>query len=149
MLAAEHTVLTTALTARDAGAGLGLQTQDAPAAPADDLADALARHLAGTTSSVPAPCSPDGTAGVGADGAARVPITLSGERASVVRRLVSSGGGVEVVVGKAGTGKTTTLAAATHAWHAAGLPVLSTAVAARAALGLGTATGTPGLTTRG
>ena len=64
----------------------------------------------------------------------------------MVRRLVTSGDGVEVVVGKAGTGKTTALAAATQAWHAAGLPVVSTAVAARAALGLGQATGTPALT---
>ncbi len=41
--------------------------------------------------------------------------TLSPEQAAMVRRLTSSGAGVEVVVGKAGTGKTYALDAAREA----------------------------------
>jgi ATP-dependent exoDNAse (exonuclease V) alpha subunit len=51
-------------------------------------------------------------------------------------RLTSSGAGVEVVVGKAGTGKTYALDAARHAWNAARIPVTGVALAARAALEL-------------
>jgi hypothetical protein len=61
---------------------------------------------------------------------------LAAEQAAMVRRLATSGDGVEVVVGKAGSGKTHALAAAFEAWRAAGHPVLGTAVAARAALAL-------------
>jgi hypothetical protein len=62
--------------------------------------------------------------------------SLSAEQAAMVRRLATSGDGVEVVVGKAGSGKTHALAAAREAWQAAGHPVLGAAVAARAALAL-------------
>jgi conjugative relaxase-like TrwC/TraI family protein len=62
--------------------------------------------------------------------------TLTAEQAAMVRRLTSSGAGVEVVVGKAGTGKTYALDAARHAWNAAGIPVTGVALAARAALEL-------------
>jgi Ti-type conjugative transfer relaxase TraA len=62
--------------------------------------------------------------------------SLSDEQAVMVRRLTSSGAGVEVVVGKAGTGKTYALDAARHAWQQAGIPVAGVALAARAALEL-------------
>jgi hypothetical protein len=54
----------------------------------------------------------------------------------MVRRLTSSGAGVEVVVGKAGTGKTYALDAAREAWEASGTPATGVALAARAALEL-------------
>jgi conjugative relaxase-like TrwC/TraI family protein len=62
--------------------------------------------------------------------------TLADEQATMVRRLTTSGAGVEVVVGKAGTGKTYALDAARHAWHQAGIDVTGVALAARAALEL-------------
>ncbi|MFN2556078.1 MAG: MobF family relaxase, partial [Nitriliruptorales bacterium] len=46
---------------------------------------------------------------------------LSDEQAAMVRQLTGSGHGVEVVVGKAGTGKTYALDAARAAWQAAGI----------------------------
>jgi ATP-dependent exoDNAse (exonuclease V) alpha subunit len=54
----------------------------------------------------------------------------------MVRRLTSSGAGVDVVVGKAGTGKTYALDAARDAWQASGTRVTGVALAARAALEL-------------
>jgi ATP-dependent exoDNAse (exonuclease V) alpha subunit len=51
-------------------------------------------------------------------------------------RLVGSGDGVAVVVGKAGAGKTAALAAAREAWEHDGYRVLGTSLAARAAKGL-------------
>ena len=62
--------------------------------------------------------------------------SLTAEQRSMVRRLTTSGAGVEVVVGRAGTGKTTALSAACRAWEAAGLEPFGTALAARAAEGL-------------
>ncbi len=62
--------------------------------------------------------------------------TLSGEQETMVRRLTSSGAGVQVVVGKAGTGKTYALDAARDAWQTAGIQVTGVALAARAALEL-------------
>jgi conjugative relaxase-like TrwC/TraI family protein len=62
--------------------------------------------------------------------------SLSDEQAVMVRRLTTSGAGVEVVVGKAGTGKTYALDAARHAWNTAGIAVSGVALAARAALEL-------------
>ena len=43
---------------------------------------------------------------------------LSDEQQSMVRRIATSGAGVEVIVGKAGAGKTSALAAAAEAWRA-------------------------------
>ena len=54
----------------------------------------------------------------------------------MVRQLATSGAGVEVVVGKAGAGKTLALAAARQAWEDSGHRVLGTALSARAARGL-------------
>ena len=62
---------------------------------------------------------------------------LSGEQVAMVERLATSGAGVEVVVGKAGAGKTLALAAARLAWEGSGGRVLGTALSARAARGLG------------
>lgn len=62
--------------------------------------------------------------------------TLSEEQAAMVRRLTTSGAGVDVVVGKAGTGKTFALDAARDAWQQSGLRVTGVAPAARAALEL-------------
>jgi AAA domain/Transposase len=80
-----------------------------------------------------------------AAGLAAHPI-LSAEQAAMVRRLTSSGAGVEVVVGKAGSGKTTALAAAAAAWRAAGIDVTGAAVAARAAVALTDGAGIPAVT---
>jgi len=59
--------------------------------------------------------------------------SLSEEQRTAVRRLLSSGDGLEVVVGKAGSGKTMALEAARAAWVEAGFTVSGTALAARAA----------------
>jgi conjugative relaxase-like TrwC/TraI family protein len=72
--------------------------------------------------------------------------TLSDEQAVMVRRLTTSGAGVEVVVGKAGTGKTYALDAARHAWSTAGIEVSGVALAARAALELQDTAGIPSTT---
>src|SRR5205085_65276 len=45
---------------------------------------------------------------------------LTDEQADMVRTLTTSGDGVDVVVGRAGTGKTYALAAAADIWRAAG-----------------------------
>jgi len=58
---------------------------------------------------------------------------VSAEQQQLVQRLTGAGDGVAVVVGKAGTGKTTALATARAAWTEAGVPVLGCAVARRAA----------------
>jgi len=61
---------------------------------------------------------------------------LSEEQTAMIRRLTTSGAGVDVVVGKAGTGKTWALDAARDAWQQSGLRVTGVALAARAALEL-------------
>ncbi|HLZ37212.1 MAG TPA: AAA family ATPase [Mycobacteriales bacterium] len=91
-------------------------------------------------------------AGVGVADPAAVEHALAGhsslaeEQTAMVRQLTTSGAGVDVVVGKAGTGKSRALAAAREAWHASGIPVLGTAVAARTAIALAEGTGMPGIT---
>ncbi|MFU8841678.1 MAG: MobF family relaxase, partial [Nitriliruptoraceae bacterium] len=62
--------------------------------------------------------------------------SLTDEQEQMVRRLTSSGAGVEVIVGKAGTGKTYALDAARDAWETSGIRVTGVALAARAALEL-------------
>jgi conjugative relaxase-like TrwC/TraI family protein len=76
-------------------------------------------------------------------GAARLPAavtkqaigtrSLSGEQQQAVMQLTGSGHGIEVVVGRAGTGKTYMLGAAHHAWRQTGVEVVGCALAARAA----------------
>jgi conjugative relaxase-like TrwC/TraI family protein len=58
---------------------------------------------------------------------------LGEDQRRVLRRLLASGDGVEVVVGPAGTGKTFLLAAARDAWQRAGYRVHGAALAALAA----------------
>ncbi|MBS3942001.1 MAG: relaxase domain-containing protein [Actinobacteria bacterium] len=62
--------------------------------------------------------------------------TLTVEQRAAVGQLTRSGHGVEVLVGRAGTGKTYTLGAAREVWEAAGIEVVGCALAARAALEL-------------
>jgi ATP-dependent exoDNAse (exonuclease V) alpha subunit len=64
----------------------------------------------------------------------------------MVRRLTSSGAGVDVVIGKPGTGKSHALATATEAWQVTGTPVIGTAVAARTAIALSETAGMPAMT---
>jgi conjugative relaxase-like TrwC/TraI family protein len=58
---------------------------------------------------------------------------LSIKQATMVRRLATSGAGVEVVVGKAGAGKTTALAVTREVFESAGCVVSGTALSARGA----------------
>jgi ATP-dependent exoDNAse (exonuclease V) alpha subunit len=59
--------------------------------------------------------------------------TLLTSQKAMVRRLTTSGAGVEVVVGKAGSGKTYALRAARAVWQDAGVRVVGCALSARAA----------------
>jgi Ti-type conjugative transfer relaxase TraA len=67
--------------------------------------------------------------------------TIAGEQAAMVRSLVGSGDGVEIVRAAAGTGKTFALDAARAAWEADGLRVYGCALSARAAAELHDQTG--------
>ena len=58
---------------------------------------------------------------------------LCDEQRLMVQRLTSEGDGVAVVLGLAGAGKTTALAAARDAWEQSGVPVRGCAIARRAA----------------
>lgn len=58
---------------------------------------------------------------------------ISEEQRTMVRRLLTGGSGVDVVVGKAGSGKTFALDAARAAWEKQGYLVHGTALSARAA----------------
>ena len=71
---------------------------------------------------------------------------LSGEQERMVRQLTRSGNGVDVVVGVAGSGKTTALAVAHRAWADAGVRVIGTALSARAAAELQAGSGIPSVT---
>jgi conjugative relaxase-like TrwC/TraI family protein len=71
---------------------------------------------------------------------------LSHEQIDAIRRLTVSGAGVDVVVGVAGSGKTTALGAAREAWEQTGHTVIGTALAARAAAQLEAGAGIPSRT---
>ena len=79
----------------------------------------------------------DGGVGIVADPAVAAALerrpTLSTEQAAMLRRLTQSGDGVQLVTGKAGTGKTFALDAAREAWQSEGYVVIGAAVARRAA----------------
>ncbi|MPZ29358.1 MAG: relaxase domain-containing protein, partial [Micromonosporaceae bacterium] len=66
---------------------------------------------------------------------------LDADQQAMVRRLASSGAGVDVVVGKAGTGKTTAMRAYGEAARRAGVQVLGVAPSATAAHQLATSAG--------
>jgi conjugative relaxase-like TrwC/TraI family protein len=68
---------------------------------------------------------------------------LDGEQAAGVQKLLTSGHGYDLVVGQAGTGKSTMLRAARIGWEEAGFRVIGTAVAARTAADLESGTGIP------
>jgi conjugative relaxase-like TrwC/TraI family protein len=68
---------------------------------------------------------------------------LDGEQAHGVRQLLTSGNGYDLVIGQAGTGKSTMLGAARIGWEGAGFRVIGTAVAARTAADLEGGTGIP------
>jgi Ti-type conjugative transfer relaxase TraA len=72
--------------------------------------------------------------------------SLFSDQKAMIEHLTSSGHGVDVVVGKAGAGKTFALDAAREAWETSGLQVLGCALSARAAeeleLGSGIRSGT-------
>ena len=68
---------------------------------------------------------------------------LDGEQAHGVRQLLTSGNGYDLVIGQAGTGKSTMLGAARIGWEEAGFRVIGTAVAARTAADLEAGTGIP------
>ena len=65
------------------------------------------------------------------------------EQADGVRALLTSGNGYDLVIGQAGTGKSTMLGAARAGWEEAGYKVIGTAVAARTAADLEAGTGIP------
>lgn len=67
--------------------------------------------------------------------------SLTPEQRRMVRALTSSGHGVDVVVGRAGTGKTFALDAAREAWQTSGHRVIGCSLAARAARELETGAG--------
>lgn len=72
--------------------------------------------------------------------------SLSREQQRMVDHLVTSGNAVDVVVGVAGSGKTTALAAAHDAWRSNNIPVVGAALAARAAAELQAGSGIPSTT---
>jgi hypothetical protein len=73
-------------------------------------------------------------------------VRLSREQQRMVRHLTRSGNGIDVVIGAAGAGKTTALAAARTAWEPAGTDVVGCALAARAAQQLTDGAGIPSVT---
>ena len=67
--------------------------------------------------------------------------SLSEEQHAMVSKLVTSGAGVDIVIGKPGTGKTFALEAARAAWVRSGYQVIGCSTAARAAVELETHSG--------
>ena len=72
---------------------------------------------------------------------ARLGRPLTAGQAGAVRGLTTSGRGAEVVLGVAGAGKTTALAAVADAFGAAGYEVLGSATSGQAARALATEAG--------
>jgi conjugative relaxase-like TrwC/TraI family protein len=71
---------------------------------------------------------------------------LAPEQAAMVRRVTTSGQGLELVVGRAGAGKTYALAAAAQVWRAGGYRPIGVGLAARAAHELEITAGIPSTT---
>lgn len=72
--------------------------------------------------------------------------TLYPDQVEMLEAVARSGNGVDVVVGKAGSGKTYALEAAREAWERSGQRVIGCAVAAKAARQLQTGSGIPSTT---
>jgi conjugative relaxase-like TrwC/TraI family protein len=72
-----------------------------------------------------------------------VQMQCTAEQQAMVQRLLTSGAGVEIVVGAAGSGKTRALAVAARAWQQTGIEVRGTALAAIAARVLEDSTAIP------
>ncbi len=72
--------------------------------------------------------------------------TLEAEQEAMVRQICTSGAGIDVVEGIAGSGKTFALAAAHDAWTASGYQVRGACLAARAARRLEEGSGIPSTT---
>ncbi len=75
------------------------------------------------------------------DAALRRRPQLTEDQRDMVRRFATSGAGIDVGVGPAGSGKTTVMATLAELAATTGTPILGTALAAKAATGLQTATG--------
>jgi len=71
---------------------------------------------------------------------------LDADQEAMVWQLCTSGNGVDIVVGKAGTGKSTALEVARQCFEAAGIPVIGVAPTANAARQLEQAAGIPACT---
>jgi len=135
----------------DSGTGTGhLRTWSGHVVPATsgdrrytttELLDAEERIVAAATDRVDAGCAQVGSALV--DDVLAHHAHLDGEQAQGVRQLLTSGNGYDLVIGQAGTGKSTMLGAARIGWEEAGFRVIGTAVAARTAADLEGGTGIP------
>ncbi len=79
------------------------------------------------------------------NGDAETPITLSDDQRQAVTH-VTGADGIAAVVGVAGAGKSTMLAAARHVWSASGKRVMGAALAGKAAEGLQKSSGIPSRT---
>ena len=71
---------------------------------------------------------------------------LTDGQLAMIRQFATSGNGIDIGVGAAGTGKTTVMAIIEELATETGTPVMGTALAARAAAGFETATGIPSAT---
>jgi len=106
-----------------------------------ELLAAEERIVSSATSRVGAGCAQVGAATV--DDVLARHGHLDGEQAHGVCQLLTSGNGYDLVIGQAGTGKSTMLGAARIGWKEAGFRVIGTAVAARTAADLEGGTGIP------
>jgi len=96
--------------------------------------EVIAERIAAGLDRTDAPvAAPDVVAAAVADTEAGIGGRLAGEQRQAVEAICSSGRGVELVVGVAGAGKTTMLAAVAGAFEASGCQVLGTATAGQAA----------------
>lgn len=68
---------------------------------------------------------------------------LNDDQEEMVTRFATSGASIDVGVGPAGSGKTTVMAAVAQLAEMSGIPIVGAALAAKAAVGLQTATGIP------
>jgi hypothetical protein len=84
--------------------------------------------------------------GVQVEAALATQANLTDGQQAMVRRFATSGNSIDIGVGAAGTGKTTVMAIIGQLATETGIPVVGTALAARAAAGFETATGVPSAT---